>query len=86
MIRSLGTLYPDTGILESCVGVFLVEASGVTSVDANHDRKERAAVRGIMWLQPRQIAWLLRSGLMVDGFTVAAMGLFFQRGGSADDR
>ena len=78
MIKSLGTLYPDTGILESCVGVFLVEASSMTSVDANPDLAERAAVRGLMWLQPRQLAWLLRSELIVDGFTVAAMGLFFQ--------
>ena len=85
MIKSLGTLYPDTSILESCVGVFLVEASSMTSVDANPDLAERAAVRGLMWLRPRQIAWLLRSGLIVDGFTVAAMGLFFQTGEFSDD-
>ena len=86
MRRPLGVLYPDTGILESRVGVFLVETIGARLWDANPDPAERAAVRGLMWLQPRQIAWLLRSGLIVDGFTVAAMGLFFQWGGCADDR
>ena len=77
LIRLLGTIYPDTGILESRVGIFLVEALNKAK-DTNPDHTERSAVRGLMWLRPRQIAWLLKSGLIVDGFTVSAMGLFFQ--------
>lgn len=73
-VEVIGELFPNSGLLEDRCVVLLVEVA-----PGEGRPTDRVEVHGTRWLTMEQVAAEVRHGQIVDGFTVAALGLLWAR-------